>query len=49
MMERGVGGFICVFLHDEMDCLQVRSGEENLEVEQEICASRMRRDTRWIR
>lgn len=28
-------------LHDEMDCLQVHSGEENLEVKEEICESRM--------
>lgn len=39
--RRVCGGVEGVFLHDEMDCLQVRSGEENLEVKEEICESRM--------
>lgn len=30
-----------VFLHDEMDCLQVCAGEENSEVMEEVCESRM--------
>lgn len=38
------GGCLCAcvrvcfffFLHDEMDCLQVHSAEENLEVKEEI-------------
>lgn len=42
-------GRLCVFLHDEMDCLQVHSGEETLEVKEEICKSRIQGDTRWIR
>ena len=47
--RRVQGECLCVFLHDEMDCLQVRSGEEKLEVKDEICESRMQGDTRWIR
>lgn len=41
--------WVCVFLHDKMDCLQVHSGEENLEVKEQICESKMQGDTRWIR
>lgn len=40
---------VCVCLHDKMDCLQVHSGEENLEVKEQICESKMQGDTRWIR